>query len=77
MPRRVEWRGEKWLFCREEAVASTAVENVAMRRVLEKVGLAFEGVMRAFMPRQSGRRDDYALYAVTRSEWERTREGLG
>jgi RimJ/RimL family protein N-acetyltransferase len=59
--------------------ASTAVGNAAMRRVLERLGFAYEGVMRAFMPARTPpapgqaepRRDDYALYAVTREEWAR------
>ena len=50
--------------------ASTAVENVAMRRVLERVGYSFEGVLREFIPNGEGGRDDYALYAVTRRDWE-------
>ena len=50
--------------------ASTWVENAAMRRVLEKVGFSFEGVMRGFMPTPEGGRDDYALYAVTRADWQ-------
>jgi [ribosomal protein S5]-alanine N-acetyltransferase len=60
-----------WLFERgvaERVQASTAVRNVAMRRVLEKLGFTFEGVMRAFMPVGSGR-EDFALYAVTKAEW--------
>jgi RimJ/RimL family protein N-acetyltransferase len=55
-----------WLFDEAGArrvQASTAVHNVAMRRVLERVGFQLEGVLRSFMPR--GRiRDDYAMYAV-------------
>lgn len=50
--------------------ASTWVENVPMRRVLEKLGYALEGVMRSFMPTATGERHDYALYAVTRDDWE-------
>jgi RimJ/RimL family protein N-acetyltransferase len=45
--------------------ASTAVDNVAMRRALERAGFAFEGVQREFMPTED-RRADYALYALTR-----------
>ena len=45
--------------------ASTAVDNVAMRRALERAGFAFEGVQRGFMPTEAGRAD-YALYALTR-----------
>jgi len=44
--------------------ASTDVDNVAMRRALERAGYAFEGVQRAFMP-EGDRRVDYALYALT------------
>jgi RimJ/RimL family protein N-acetyltransferase len=49
--------------------ASTWVDNTAMRRVLEKLGFEFEGVMRSFMPTANAERQDYALYAVTRSNW--------
>jgi RimJ/RimL family protein N-acetyltransferase len=45
--------------------ASTAVDNLAMRRVLELVGYEFEGVLRAFGPTDNGR-EDYALYAAIR-----------
>lgn len=60
-----------WLLEKGEAdrvQASTAVSNAAMRRVLEKLGFTFEGVMRAFMPVGSGRAD-FALYGVTKAEW--------
>jgi RimJ/RimL family protein N-acetyltransferase len=52
----------------ERVQASTAVSNTAMRRVLEKLGFVEEGVMRSFMPGQSGRYD-YALYGVTKEDW--------
>jgi RimJ/RimL family protein N-acetyltransferase len=62
-----------WLFERAGAArvqAGTAVGNASMRRVLERLGFACEGVMRAFMPEGSGRtRVDYALYAVTKRDW--------
>jgi RimJ/RimL family protein N-acetyltransferase len=45
--------------------ATTDVRNVAMRRVLEKLGFELEGVLRAFMPDGDGRAD-YTLYAITR-----------
>ncbi len=55
-----------WLFKEGGArrvQAGTAVHNVAMRRVLERIGFQLEGIQRSFMPR--GRvRDDYAMYAV-------------
>jgi RimJ/RimL family protein N-acetyltransferase len=47
---------------------STSVENAGMRRVFERCGFTFEGVMRGFMPAPGGERDDYALYAVTRAD---------
>lgn len=60
-----------WLFEQagaERVQAGTAVGNLAMRRVLERLGFACEGVMRAFMPEGAGR-TDYALYAMTKSDW--------
>jgi RimJ/RimL family protein N-acetyltransferase len=48
--------------------ASTWVENAAMRRVLERLGWRFEGVLREFMPSASGAFDDYAMYAITTSD---------
>lgn len=50
--------------------ATTAVDNTAMRRVLEALDFTHEGTMRSFMPGPNGR-EDYALYAVTREEWIR------
>ena len=61
------------LFADEGAArvqASTALDNVAMRRALERTGFALEGTLRGFMPAGEGR-EDYALYAVTREDWER------
>jgi RimJ/RimL family protein N-acetyltransferase len=57
-----------WLF--DEAGAarvqlSTAVQNAAMRRVAEKIGFEFEGVLRGYLPSDDGGRDDYAMYGVT------------
>ena len=60
-----------WLLERgiaERVLASTAVGNRPMRRVLEKLGFTFEGVMRGFMP-VGGGREDFALYGVTKAEW--------
>jgi RimJ/RimL family protein N-acetyltransferase len=61
------WLLEKGIA--ERVQASTAVENKAMRRVLEKLGFTFEGVMRGFMPVGSSR-EDFALYGVTNAEWQ-------
>jgi RimJ/RimL family protein N-acetyltransferase len=49
--------------------ATTAVDNVGMRRVLEALGFVHEGTLQAFMPGPDGR-EDYAMYAVTRESWE-------
>jgi RimJ/RimL family protein N-acetyltransferase len=46
--------------------ASTAVDNVAMRTVLERAGYEFEGVLRSYAPGDHGR-EDYAMYAVVRT----------
>ena len=46
--------------------ASTAVDNGAMRRVLERAGYVYEGVLRSFAPTDAGGREDYAMYAATR-----------
>jgi RimJ/RimL family protein N-acetyltransferase len=52
----------------ERIQASTAAGNTAMRRVLEKLGFVHEGTLRGYMPSGEGR-DDYVLYAVTRTDW--------
>jgi ribosomal-protein-alanine N-acetyltransferase len=60
------------LFAEHEAArvqASTSIENVATRRLLEGLGYIEEGVLRAFWPRDDGSREDYVLYAVTREDW--------
>ena len=44
--------------------ASPALDNVAMRRVLERVGYEYEGVLRSFAPDADGTREDYAIYAA-------------
>ncbi len=46
--------------------ASTAVVNVAMRRVLERAGYTFEGVFGGYAPGEDGR-EAYAMYAEIRS----------
>ena len=60
------------LFDSEDAIrvqATTDVDNVSMRRVLEALGFGFEGVLRGFMPEADGPPRDYAMYGVTRGAW--------
>jgi RimJ/RimL family protein N-acetyltransferase len=47
--------------------ASTALDNAAMRRVLERAGYVYEGVLHAFAPGDGDAREDYALYARFRT----------
>ena len=54
--------GEGW----RRVQSTTAVENLAMRRVLDHAGYAFEGVLRGYGPSEDGGREDYAMYAATR-----------
>ena len=51
--------------------ASTSVSNTAMRRLLERLGYGYEGMLRGFMPGDDERREDYAMYGVTRGDWNR------
>jgi len=62
----------RYLFREEDAIRvqlSTDVDNVAMRRVAERLGFGFEGVQRGFMPTARGPRD-YAMYGMTRADYE-------
>lgn len=52
----------------ERVQASTAVWNVAMRRVFARLGFPEEGVLRGFMPADGGR-DDYVMVGVTKAGW--------
>jgi RimJ/RimL family protein N-acetyltransferase len=63
------------LFAHEGAArvqASTDAGNTAMRSVLEKLGFAYEGTLRGYMPADGGRAD-YVLYGLTRGDWEKAR----
>lgn len=53
---------------------TTDVGNAAMRRLSERLGFAFEGVLRSFMPSADGPRD-YAMYAMTRDDFEGVKTG--
>jgi RimJ/RimL family protein N-acetyltransferase len=48
---------------------TTDVDNAAMRTLSERLGFGFEGVMRSFMPSTDGPRD-YAMYAMTKDDYE-------
>lgn len=59
------------LFANERAErleVRTALDNSAMRRVLEKLGFVHEGTLRRYVPGEAGR-SDYAIYALLRTEW--------
>ncbi len=61
-----------YLFKNEKAhrvQAWTSFENEAMRRVLERAGFAFEGVLRGFQSTPDGLYD-FAMYGMTRNDWE-------
>jgi ribosomal-protein-alanine N-acetyltransferase len=49
--------------------AGTDLDNAAMRGVLERLGFGFEGVMRGFMPMPGKAPRDYALYALTATDY--------
>jgi ribosomal-protein-serine acetyltransferase len=60
------------LFKEEDAIRvqlSTDVDNGAMRAVAERLGFACEGVLRGYMPTAGGPHD-YAMYAMTRPDYE-------
>jgi RimJ/RimL family protein N-acetyltransferase len=50
--------------------ASTALDNAAMRRVLERLGYTYEGILRDYAPSGDGGREDYAMYGMTRRDWQ-------
>ena len=50
--------------------AGTDVANEPMRAVLRALGFREEGVMRGFMPMPGGAPRDYALYALTKADYE-------
>lgn len=65
------------LFEHEDGIrvqATTDVDNGAMRRALEALGFWFEGVLRGFMPVPEGAPRDYAIYGLTKQDWENKRE---
>jgi [ribosomal protein S5]-alanine N-acetyltransferase len=53
---------------------TTDVDNVAMRRVAERLGFVCEGTLRGFMPSRNGPRD-YLMFGMTRHDFEEARDG--
>jgi RimJ/RimL family protein N-acetyltransferase len=51
---------------------TTDVANAGMRRVAERLGFGFEGVLRGYMPTGDGPHD-YAMYAITRDDYGEVR----
>jgi RimJ/RimL family protein N-acetyltransferase len=51
---------------------TTDVANEAMRAVVERLGFGFEGTLRGFWPEADGPHD-YAMYAITKGDFEGTR----
>jgi RimJ/RimL family protein N-acetyltransferase len=65
------------LFVEEHAhriQLTTDPDNVAMRRVAERLGFGFEGTLRGFMPSEGGPRD-YLMFGMTRDDFEKVRNG--
>ena len=48
--------------------ATTRIDNVAMRKVLERCGFQLEGRLRETWPTESGERLDTALYGLLRRD---------
>lgn len=65
------------LFTEEQAhrvQLTTDVDNIAMRRVAERLGFGLEGTLRGFMPTKNGPRD-YVMYGLTNEDFEEARAG--
>ena len=64
------------LFVEEHAhrvQLTTDVDNAAMRRVSEHLGVRAEGTLRGFMPTKNGPRD-YVMYGITRDDFDEARK---
>jgi RimJ/RimL family protein N-acetyltransferase len=65
-----------YLFTEQEAIrvqASTDVANPAMQGVLDRLGFVREGILRGFMLAAEGPPRDYAIYGITRTDWEKAK----
>jgi RimJ/RimL family protein N-acetyltransferase len=49
--------------------AGTAIDNLAMRRVLERLGLVEEGILRSWYPSEDGG-VDCVMYGMTRTDYQ-------
>jgi N-acetyltransferase len=54
----------------------TDARNFRSRHAIERLGAAFEGVLRSHMPASDGGIRDSAMYAIAAAEWPRVREQL-
>jgi len=65
------------LFGHEGAIrvqATTDVDNTAMCGALAALRFGYEGVLRGFMPSAEGPPRDYAMYGLTRDDWENVKD---
>ena len=66
----VDWAFETFCLAKIHAVA--IVDNKRSWRVMERIGMTKEGVLRSEVPgRDSDQRHDMAYYGILREEWER------
>ena len=56
--------------------AGTAMDNVAMRAVFERLGFKQEGILRRWYPSQDGKGVDSVVYGMTRDDYEEVRTTL-
>lgn len=57
----------------ERIFATCFTTNVASYRVMEKVGMTFEGILRSYHSK-NGERIDARMYAITREDWFQNRQ---
>ncbi len=63
-----------YIFCNtdiERIDAFSSVENLASKKVMEKVGMHYEGLLRHYYKTRDGFHD-CTLYGIIRNEWEQT-----
>jgi len=57
----------------ERIFATCFTTNVASYRVMEKVGMTYEGILRSYHSK-NGQRIDARMYAITRDDWFQNRQ---